>query len=205
MTISNEEKIKELIGQESLKRSEIQKAKEELEKKKKEIELLEKKKIDEISAARKEIQSKIEEMVIEEQKDYLEQEELRNKKEKNITKLEEKIDTTNQQTTTSNIRSYGDAINEVLRGQPTFYNLTDYNVINRLELIAKEAATRPLTTEESAFVNVVRYEAASMIQNQDYNSRQGANYLRQELRQIDRIVTLSKQRDDEMRKTDYNV
>jgi hypothetical protein len=208
MAVSAEEKIRQLIEEETTKRSEIAQKKQELEKKRKEVEALEKQRTQEIKDARKEVQSKIEELVLEERKNFEEQEELkRRREEQSIEGLEEKI-TAQEVTSTGTavqVKGYAEAISELMAGKSSFYNVTNYNIINRLESIATQATNRPLTKDEEEFVRIVEYHATNLSQDDYYKDKQGINYLKKELAQIDFINKLAKGSSGGESQGNYNV
>ena len=188
-SISVEEKIKQLIEFEEEKRRELEKKKEELEKKKKELEELEKRGAQEIEEARKEIEEKIEELSLEEKKRFEELEELRRRREEERS-LEEAIEEEEREAQVQEVpeqRAYGEVIEEILRGTPTFYDITNYNVMNRLEHIARAAGERPISDDERKFIELVQYHAERMQRNKFYREKDTSDYMRRELEKIDLI------------------
>jgi len=188
--ISAEQKIKKLQDWEKAKRKELEDKKKELEEKKKELEQLETKSQTEIEKAREEIEEQIEEIALEEKRRFEELEEIRKKKEAEARSLEEAI---NEEEGKGRIREvprqkgYGEAIEEILRGNPTVYDLTNYNVMNQLERLAADALKRPLSTTERSFVDLVQYHAERMRQNEFYTGKDPNDYINRELKKIDQI------------------
>ena len=187
-SISPEEKIKQLVEFEEGKRRELEEKRKEIEKKRKELEDLEKRGAQEIEEVRKEIEKRIEELRLEEKKRFEELEELRRRREEERT-LEETIE---EEERGANIeapeqRAYGDVIEEILRGTPTFYDITNYNVMNRLEHIARAAGERPVSDEERKFIELVQYHAERMRSNKFYMEKDTSDYIRRELEKIDLI------------------
>lgn len=188
-SISAEEKIKQLVEFEEEKRKELEEKKKELEKQRKELERLEKQGQKEIEDTRKEIEEKIEELALEEKQRFEELEELRRRREEEAS-LEETVEEEVREGRTEGIpeqRGYGEPIEEILRGTPTFYDITNYNVMNRLETIAREVGQRPLSDSERAFLDNVQYHAEKMQRNEFYRSKDTSEYMKRELEQIDRI------------------
>ncbi|MBN2459790.1 hypothetical protein JXB28_05890 [Candidatus Woesearchaeota archaeon] len=204
--LSPEEKIKQLLGSEKEKREELEAKKAELDKKKKELEELEKKSTREIQATRKAIQEQIEEIASEEKQRFEELEEIRRKRELEAQSLEEAI---TEEEEKGNIpqgpvpRGYGDAINQVLAGNPTFYDITNYNVMNQLEQIASQAANRAMTEQERAFVELVQYHAERFGRDDFYKDKDESNYLARELAKVDQISKSAK--DSSQMKKLYDV
>jgi len=189
-SLSAEEKIKQLVEFEKDKRRELDEKRAELEKKKKELERLEQQGRKEIEDARKEIEEKIEELAVEEKQRFEELEELRRRREAEAASLEETIAEEEREGRITEIpeqREYGEVIEEILRGTPGFYSITNYNVLNRLENITREAAQRPLTPSERSFIDNVQYHAERMQRNEFYKDKDTSEYMRRELEQIDRI------------------
>lgn len=198
--LSPEERIKRLLELEKEKRKELEEKKAELEKKKKELEELEKKRESEIKETRKAIEKQIEEIAVEEKLRFEELEEIRRRKEAEEKGLEGTIIEEEEKgriPQITNTRSYGDAINQIinriLTGSPGFYEITNYNVMNELERIASEAAKRPMTEREKAFVELVQYHAEKLGRNDFYKDKDEANYLARELAKIDHIMKTAKQ------------
>jgi hypothetical protein len=189
MAVSAEERIKQLIDLEKNKRKEIEDKKKELEKKKKEVEELERAGNKQIQDARKEIDAQIEEIFTEEQKRF-EEEETLTRRRRDQKSLEEKLGGASEEA--PKFKGYGEAIEQVMRGTPNFYNITNYNVVNRLESLASEARNRPLTDAEKDFVQIVEYHAKHLSKDDFYKDHQGAVYLKQELAKIDSINKMAK-------------
>jgi len=204
--ISAEEEIKELLESEKGNKKELDEKKADLEKKKKELDELEKQKEKEIASTRIRIEQKMEELATDERRNFEELEELRKKRAAQAVSLEEEIgkeeggEKKPEQEQAQ--RGYGDAIQEILHGKPTFYDMTNYNVVNQLEQIAARASSRPLNEAEKTFVEMVSYHASQLQKDDFYKNKNGANYLRKEMAEIDFINKLSKKRDEEER--DYN-
>jgi hypothetical protein len=189
-SLSAEEKIKQLIEFEKDKRKELEEKKKELEEKKQELEQLEGKRKKEIEAARKEIEDKIEELATEEKQRFEELEEIRRRREAEATSLEGAIEEEEKKGRVREVprqRSYGEVFEEITRGNPTFYDLTNYNVVNRLETIAREARERPLSSWERNFVDLVQYHAERMQENEFYRERDTNDYIRNEIEKIEKI------------------
>jgi hypothetical protein len=188
MAVSTEERIKQLIEQERSKRREIEDKKKELEKKKKEVDELEHQRRKEIQDTRKELDEQIEELVLDEKKQFQESEERQRRQ------AEGSLETLvgGQTPETPQFKGYGDAVQAVLQGNTNFYNLTNYNIMNRLEELAGEARNRPLTEQEKDFVEIVEYHARSLSGDDYYKDKQGSNYLKKELAQIDFINKMAK-------------
>ena len=200
MGVSAEERIRQLIEAEDSKRKEIDQKKAELEKKKKEVEELESAGKKQIAQARKKLDEEIEELVSAEKRSFEESESARIKRdEQGQASLEETVGPTSSAQAPSQMRAYGEAIEHVLRGSPGFYDLTNYNVMNRLESLAAEAASRPLTKAEQEFVGIVEYHARSLANVESYQEREGSAYIRQELSRIDFINKMAK------KNSDYNL
>ena len=196
-TLSAEEKIKQLVESEGEKRKELEEKKEELEKKKKELAKLEEQREEEILDARKEIKEKIEELTTEEKQRYEELEELRRRREE-AASLEETIAEEEREGRIEEVprqRGYGEVIEEILQGRPNFYDITNYNVINRLENLARNAVDRPLTESERTFVDNVRYHAERIERIEDYKTQDRSEYISRELEQIDRINRTIRERE----------
>jgi hypothetical protein len=188
MSISAEEKIRQLVELEKNKRKEIEDKKQELEKKKKEVEELEKARRREIADARQELDEEIDELVQEQKKDFEEIEEVKRKRE--APSLEEKVGGGKPEE--PKFKGYGDAISQVMQGRPGFYDVTNYNVMNRLEEIAGESQKRPLTKNELEFVHILEYHAKSLARDDFYKDKEGATYLKKELAKIDMINKMAK-------------
>jgi hypothetical protein len=200
--VSTEEEINELISLENSKKKELDEKKAELEKKKKELEELEKERAHEIASSRRKIEEKIEELSVEEQRSFEELEELRKKREEQARSLEEAIageGTVKRQEEVPAARGYGEAINEIIRGNAGFYEVTNYNVLNQLEMIASQAASRSLTENEKNFVEIVQYHAEQLQKDDFYKNKDGSNYLRRELAKIDLINKIAKKSGEETR------
>ncbi|MBN2142699.1 hypothetical protein JW711_05210 [Candidatus Woesearchaeota archaeon] len=200
--ISPEEKIKQLV-------QEREEKKRALEKKKKELEDLEKEEVKERRAAEEEIAEQMEEMASDERQRLEEEEEARKKRHTREEGLEGMVGEEEERATplASTPRGYGAAIEEVMRGAPGFYEVTNYNVMNRLESLATQAQNRPLTDEERQFVSVIEYHATQMAQDDHYKDRGGMSYLRKELAKIDVINKQIKEEKDSERKMhdDYQL
>nr|MCK4930274.1 hypothetical protein [Nanoarchaeota archaeon] len=198
-SLSAEEKIKQLVEFEEDKRRELEEKKQELEKKRKELEQLEKQGRREIENARKEIEEKIEELAFEEKQRFEELEELRRRREAEAAAtLEETVAEEEREGRAQAVpeqRRYGEAIEAVMQGTPTFYELTNYNVTNRLEGIAREATERPLTPSERTFIDNVQYHAERMQRNEFYKDKDTSDYMRRELEQIDRVNRAIRERE----------
>ncbi len=204
--ISAEEEIKELLDSERGTKKEFDEKKAEIEKKKKELEELEKKKEKEIASTRNQIKEKMEELASDERRNFEELEELKKKRALQAKSLEEEIGKEGGEAKKPEpqqaARGYGDAIQEILQGSPNFYDVTNYNVMNRLEQLAATVSSRPLNESEKAFVEMVSYHASQLAKNDFYRDKQGANYLRKELAEVDSINKLLKKREQEER--DYH-
>ncbi|MBW2990459.1 hypothetical protein KY348_02010 [Candidatus Woesearchaeota archaeon] len=203
-SLSAEEKIKQLVEFEEDKRRELDEKKKELEKKKKELEELETRGKIEIEDARKEIEEKIEELALEEKERFEELEEIKRRREaEQGVSLEETISEEEREgriREAPRTRGYGEALEEVMRGTPTFYDVTNYNVLNRLESIAGEAEHRPLTEKEAEFVKIAEYHIDKFKRDGEYQDRAG--YLAREQAEIDHIRKISK--DANIMKGEYN-
>ena len=190
-TLSAEEKIKQLVESEQEKRRELEDKKKELEEKKKELAELEKQREREISDARKEIEEKIEELTTEEKQRFEELEEIRRRREaETAASLEETVAEEEREGRARAVpeqRGYGQVIEEILQGTPGFYDITNYNVLNRLENIAREATERSLSSSERAFIDNVQYHAERMQRNEFYKDKDTSEYMKRELEHIDRI------------------
>jgi hypothetical protein len=197
--LSAEEKIKQLIEFENDKRKELEEKKSELEKRKKELETLEETRNKEIASARKRIEEKIEELAHEEKQRFEELEEIRLKREQESKSLEDQVTEEAGKRAPAPAaapKGYGDVIDEILKGRAGFYEITNYNVINRLESIAQEAGNRPLTKTEKDFMEMVQYHAEQMEKDDFYKNKDGSNYLKRELSQIDVINKTVRERDN---------
>jgi hypothetical protein len=190
-----EAKLKEIAD----KKADFEKQKEEFEQKKKDLEDFEKKSAEEIADAKKDVDSKIEQLVVEEKKRF-ELEEQMHIRSRETTPLEEVVEEAQGTRPANRPVNYTDAVDSVLGRNPTFYDITNYNVTNRLEQLAGTARQRPLTEKEREFVEIVSYHAQSLSQDDYYKDKQGANYLRQQLAQIDFINHMAKK--DQERKYD---
>ena len=198
--LSAEEKIKQLIELEKSKR-------EELEAKKKELDQLESRRKKEIEDARKEIEDKIEELATEEKQRFEELEEIRRKKEAESS-LEEAVEEEERKgriRETPRQRTYGEIFEQIAGGNPTFYDLTNYNVINRLESIASEAGTRVLTNADKEFIQLVQYHAEKFGRDDFYKDKDESNYLARELAAIEQISKKAKDASIMTRRGDYQV
>ncbi|MBU1198731.1 MAG: hypothetical protein KKF46_06425 [Nanoarchaeota archaeon] len=194
--LSAEEKIKQLVGFEQEKSKELKEKRKELEEKQKELEELEKQGKSEIENARAEIEEKIEELAIEEKKRFEELEALRRRREQEAS-LEETIAKESQDGEREAFvqKGYTAVFEEILEGRPGFYEVTNYNVVNRLEQIAQEAKDRSLTNEEQKFVDRIQYHAERMRGTEFYQQKDNSNYLSRELQQIDNINKSIRERD----------
>jgi hypothetical protein len=197
--ISAEEKIKQLIDLENLRRKELDEKKADFEKKKKELEALEDKQKKETASTRKKIEEKIEELAQEQKQRFDELEEIRKKREEESLSLEKQVELESGKSAPEKetLRGYGDAIDEILRGKPGFYEVTNYNVMNRLESIADEAGNRPLSQTEKNFLDVLQYHAEQLNKDDFYKNKEGANYLKRELAKIDLINKTIKDRENQ--------
>ncbi|MBN2052700.1 hypothetical protein JW756_04305 [Candidatus Woesearchaeota archaeon] len=188
--ISAEERIKKLQAWEKAKRKELEDKKKELEEKKKELEQLETKSKKEIEKAREKIEEEIEEIALEEKRKFEELEEARKRKEAEERSLEGAIAEEENKGRVREVpqqRGYGEVIEEILRGNPTVYDITNYNVMNQLERLAVDALKRSLTSTERSFVDLVQYHAERMKQSEFYASKDPDNYITRELKKIDQI------------------
>lgn len=199
-SLGAEEKIKQLVESEEAKRKELEEKKKELEEKKKELEQLEGKRKQEINDTRAKIEEQIEELAVEEKQRFEEREELRRRKEE-AASLEEAVEEEEKKGRIRGAeeapqqRGYGEAVEEVLRGNPTVYDITNYNVMNQLERIAREARERPLSTKERNFVDLVEYHAERMKDNDFYRNKDPANYMTRELDKIDQINRMIREKE----------
>lgn len=198
-TLSAEEKIKQLVESEEEKRKELEGKRKELEEKKKELSRLEEQRTKEILDARKEIEEKIGELAREEKERFKELEEIRRRREaENAASLEETVAEEEREGRISEVpeqRGYGEVIEEILQGAPNFYDITNYNVVNRLENLAREAGERPLSPSERTFIDNVRYHAERMQGNEFYKDKDRSEYMKHELEQIDRINRTIRERE----------
>jgi hypothetical protein len=200
--VSAETEIKELIDLEDSKKKELEEKKAELEKKKKELEELEKQQAHEIISTRRKIEEKIEELSAEERRTFEELEALRKKRASQAESLEGAIaseTSTKRPEEVPAAKGYGEAINAIIRGQPGFYEVTNYNVLNQLEMIANQATNRNLTETEKNFVEIIKYHAEQLHKDDFYRNKDGSNYLRRELAKIDFINKMTKKREEEPR------
>jgi hypothetical protein len=191
--LSAEEKIKQLLEFEDAKRKELKAKKKELEK---ELKKLEKKGKEEIIQARKEIEEKIAEVILEEKRRFEELEELRRRRDAEAS-LEETVAEEAGQGAAQEAqehRGYGDIFEEILEGSPTFYDITNYNVVNRLENIARAAVERPLSPSERAFIDNVQYHAEKMQANAFYRDKDASAYMKKELEKIGQINKLAREK-----------
>jgi DNA repair exonuclease SbcCD ATPase subunit len=202
-SLGAEEKIKQLVDSEDAKRKELEEKKKELEEKKKELEQLEGKRKQEINDTRTKIEEQIEELAIEEKQRFEELEELRRRREAEAASLEETVEEEERKGRIRRVgeapqqRGYGEAVEEILRGNPTVYDITNYNVMNQLERIAREARERPLSTKERNFVDLVEYHAERMKDNDFYRNKDPANYMTRELDRIDQINRMARENEKE--------
>ncbi|KYK27104.1 hypothetical protein AYK26_00190 [Euryarchaeota archaeon SM23-78] len=198
-SISAEEKIKQLVEFEEDKRKELDDKKKELEEKRKELEQLEKKGRREIEEARKEIEEKIEELALEEKQRFEELEELRRRREAEAATLEETIEEEERKGRVREVpeqrRGYIEAVEAVMQGAPSFYELTNYNVLSRLETIAREAAERTLTPSERSFIDTIQYHTEKLQRDEFYRNKDASDYMKRELEQIDRINRALRERE----------
>ncbi len=204
--LSSEEKIKQLQEFEKNKHKELEEKKSELENKKKELEELETKSKREISDARKDIEEEIEELALDEKQRFEELEEIRRRREEETASLEEAIEEEEKKGRTVGVprqRAYGEIFEEILEGKPNFYDLTNYNVMNRLEEIASQAGNRALTKAEKDFVELVHYHAERIGRDDFYKDKDEGNYLARELAKADHINKLAKDANKMTR--DYEV
>lgn len=206
--LSAEEKIKQLIEFEKDKRKELEAKKKELDEKKQELDQLETKRKKEIEDARKEIEEKIEELASEEKQRFEELEEIRRKREAEATSLEKAIEEEGRRgrvRETPRQRAYGEIFEEIARGNPNFYDITNYNVMNRLEAIANEAGRRVLTEADKEFIQLVQYHAEKFGRDDFYKDKDESNYLARELAMIDQISKKAKDANIMTKKGDYQV
>ncbi len=82
-----------------------------------------------------------------------------------------------------------------MQGNPNFYDITNYNVVNRLENIAKDAVDRPLSATERAFIDNVHYHAERVKNSYQEGGGAESPYIKRELDQIDRIKRMSRDRE----------
>jgi hypothetical protein len=199
-SLGAEEKIKQLVESEEAKRKELEEKKKELEEKKKELEQLESKRKQEINDTREKIEEQIEELATEEKQRFEELEELRRRREE-AASLEEAVEEEEKKGRIRGIREapqqrgYGEAVEEILRGNPTVYDITNYNVMNQLERIAREARERPLSAKERNFVDLVEQHAERMKDNDFYRNKDPANYMTRELDKIDQINRMIREKE----------
>lgn len=204
-SLSAEEKIKHLVEFEEEKRKELDEKRAELEERRKELEQLEKKGQKEIKTAREEIEEKIEELALEEKKRFEELEELRRKREAEAS-LEETVEKEEKEGRAQPVpgqRGYGEIVQEILQGAPSFYDITNYNVVNELERIAGEAGNRPLTEKEKEFIGMIQYHAEKFGKDDFYKNKDESNYLSKELAKIDQIQKTAK--DANIMKGEYDI
>ena len=83
---------------------------------------------------------------------------------------------------------HGDVFEEIMQGTPGFYEITNYNVANRLEQIANEAGNRPLTEKEKQFIEIVQYHAERLGRDDFYKNK----FTRENITAALRIVNLIK-------------
>jgi hypothetical protein len=203
--IGPEEKIKKILEAEQNKLKELEEKKQELDKKKKEIEALEQQRKSEIANGRKRIEAQIEEISLKQKRNFELLEEIRRKKEQGEKSLEEQVEGGISGAAEKGAplpKGYGDAINEIIKGRPGFYDITNYNVMNRLEQLASEASSRSLSKAEKDFIETVQYHAEKMNRNDFYRDKDESNYLSRELAKIDFINKMTKKVDAEG-KIDY--
>jgi hypothetical protein len=189
-SLSPEEKIKQLTEFEEEKRKELEAKKKEFDDKKKELEQLEVKRKKETEETRKEIEENIEEISLDEQRRFEELEEIRRRKEQEAASLEEVVG--QEQGRQGAVpgqqpRAYGEAVEEIMRGNPNVYDITNYNVMNQLERLAQDATQRPLSPSERNFVELVQYHAERMSENEFYRNKDTNAYMKRELDKIDQI------------------
>jgi hypothetical protein len=198
-SLSAEEKIKNLLESEREKQKELEQKKSEFEKKKKELEELEAKRKKEISAAKEEVDEQIEELAFEEQKRFEELEEIRRRREAEAaTSLEETVEEEEARQRPAQgprQRPYGDVMQEIMQGTPGVYDITNYNVMNRLERIAREASEQSLDQTDRNFVELVQTHALRMQANTFYREKDTSEYMKRELEKIDQINRALKERD----------
>ncbi|MFH0870579.1 MAG: hypothetical protein V1866_06005 [archaeon] len=200
-----EEKIRNILEAEKNKLKEIEEKKSELDKKKKEIEVLEQQRKVEIASGRKRIEAQIEEISLKQKRNFEVLEEIHRKREQDAKGLEEQLEGERPRGSEKNAplpKGYGDAVNEIIRGKPGFYDITNYNVMNRLEQMASEVSTRSLSKTEKEFIEVVQYHAEKMNRNDFYRDKDESNYLSRELAKIDFINKMTKKVDAD-NKFDY--
>jgi hypothetical protein len=196
--ISAEERIKQLVDSEEAKRRELEEKKKELEAKKKELEQLEHKRKKEIAETRESIEEQIAELATEEKQRFEELEELRKRREQESASLEETVEEEGKKGRARAApaqKGYGEAVEEILRGNPTVYDVTNYNVMNQLERIARDARERPLTTNERNFVDLLEQNAERMKENDFYRNKDPNNYMTRELDKIDQINRLAREKE----------
>jgi len=197
-SLSAEEKIKQLTELEKAKRKELEDKKKALEEQKKELEKLEVQRTIESAEAQKEIEEKIEELAVEEQERFQELEEIRRKREAESASLEQSIEEEEAKgriRESPRQRGYGEVIEEILQGNPTVYDITNYNVMNRLERLAQDVGTRSLTPSERSFVEIVQYHAQRLQENKFYREKDTNDYMRRELEKIDQINKMVRERE----------
>jgi hypothetical protein len=197
-SLSAEEKIKQLIEFEKDKRKELEEKKKELDEKKKELDQLETKRKKEIEAARKEIEDKIEELATEEKKRFEELEEIHRRREAESASLESTIEEEDKKGRIREAprqRGYGEAVDEILRGNPSVYDITNYNVMNQLERIAREVKDRPIDVWERNFVDLVQYHAQKMQQNDFYREKDTNQYMNREIEKIEKINRMIREKE----------
>jgi len=193
-----EEKIKKILEAEQNKLKELEEKKSDLNKKKKEIEALEQQRKTEIANGRKSIEAQIEEISLKQKRNFEVLEEIRRKREQHEKGLEEQLKGEGPRGNGKNAplpKGYGDAISEIIGGKPGFYDITNYNVMNRLEQMASEVSTRSLSKTEKEFIEVVQYHAEKMNRNDFYKDKDESNYLSRELAKIDFINRMTKKVD----------
>ena len=197
--ISAEEKIKQLVEFEQDKRKEFEQKKKELEEKQKELTQLEKQGKQEIEVARKEIEEKIGELATEEKQRFEELEELRRRREvEEAASLEETVEQEERAGRVREVpvqRGYNEVIEEIMQGNPNFYDITNYNVVNRLENIARDAVDRPLSASERTFIDNVHYHAERVRDSYQESGGGESPYIKRELEQIDNINRMLRERE----------
>lgn len=199
-SVSAEEKIKQLVEFEQDKRKEVEQKKKELEEKQKELAQLEEQGQQEIKNARKEIEEKIGELKTEEKQRFEELEELRIRREaESAASLEETVEQEERAGRIREVpaaqRGYNEVIEEIMQGNPDFYDITNYNVVNRLENIASNAVDRPLTASERTFIDNVHYHAERVRESYQESRGTESPYLKRELEQIDKINRMLREKE----------
>lgn len=205
-SLGAEERIKQLLESEEDKRKELEEKKQELEKKKKELLVLEKQREGEIRESRKEIENQIEELAIEEKERFEEAEEMRRRREEAEASLEATIEREEREEGIPEVpeqqRGYGEVFKEIERGNPTFYDITNYNVQNRLESIAQRVVDQSLDTRDRVFIDNTRAAIESRQGNDFYKNRDTSNYMSKALQTIDSITKSTREREE--KREDYH-